>query len=133
MLLTQHAQVVDVADGALTLGFSGPGPRENFGTGGSVDILTEALIEVIGVELRINPIVSGDAPVESTPRAQRPSGAPAATPVERPEPRPEPAPPAPEAEVSADDEVLDATHNAEELLSNTFAAELISVREAEER
>ena len=35
MLLSQHAQVVDLADGVLTLGFSGPGPRENFGTGGS--------------------------------------------------------------------------------------------------
>ncbi|SHJ23223.1 DNA polymerase-3 subunit gamma/tau [Tessaracoccus bendigoensis DSM 12906] len=135
MLLSQHAQVVDVADGALTLGFSGPGPRENFGQGGSVDILADSLIEVIGVELRINPVVSGDTPDEPAPRAQRPSGTPAAT-VERPEPRPEPAPPVPpptEPEVSADDEVLDATHNAEELLSNTFAAELISVREAEER
>ena len=135
MLLSQHAQVIEVADGALTLGFSGPGPRENFGAGGSVDILVDSLIEVIGVELRVvATVTSGEAPTEQQVPQQRPSGAP----VTAPEPRPEPVsaptpPPAVEAEVSNDDEVLDATHNAEELLSNTFAAELISVRETEER
>ena len=135
MLLSQHAQVIEVADGALTLGFSGPGPRENFGAGGSVDILVDSLIEVIGVELRVvATVTSGEAPTEQQVPQQRPSGAP----VTAPEPRPEPVsaptpPPAVEAEVSNDDEVLDATHNAEELLSSTFAAELISVRETEER
>ena len=44
--------------------------------------------------------------------------------------REEPAPPS--EEVSADDAVLDAGHNAEELLSSTFGAEVISVREADE-
>lgn len=133
MLLAQHAQVVEVSEGTLTLGFSGPGPRENFGAGGSIDVLADALIEVIGVELRIHPIVSGDAPADEVAH-QRPSGAPVAA-AERPEPRQEPVAPQarPEAEVSNDDEVLDATNNAEELLSNTFAAELIAVREAEER
>ncbi len=136
MLLAQHAQVIDVADGALTLGFSGPGPKENFGSGGSIDVLVDSLIEVIGVELRINPIVSGDTPVEAA-QQQRPSGAPVAQPSP-PEPRqqaaaPEPASRSTEPEVSNDDEVLDPTNNAEELLSSTFAAELISVREADER
>ena len=136
MLLAQHAQVIDVADGALTLGFSGPGPKENFGSGGSIDVLVDSLIEVIGVELRINPIVSGDTPVEAV-QQQRPSGAPVAQPSP-PEPRqqaaaPEPASRSTEPEVSNDDEVLDPTNNAEELLSSTFAAELISVREADER
>ncbi|WP_077687718.1 DNA polymerase III subunit gamma and tau [Tessaracoccus aquimaris] len=136
MLLAQHAQVIDVADGALTLGFSGPGPKENFGSGGSIDVLVDSLIEVIGVELRVNPIVSGDAPAEAV-QQQRPSGAPVAQPSP-PEPRqqaatPEPASRSTEPEVSNDDEVLDPTNNAEELLSSTFAAELISVREADER
>lgn len=90
---------------------------------------------MIGVELRVVPTVtSGEAPTEQQAPQQRPSGAPVAAPEPRPEPVPAPTPPpAVEAEVSNDDEVLDATHNAEELLSNTFAAELISVRETEER
>ncbi|MFT3887959.1 MAG: DNA polymerase III subunit gamma and tau [Arachnia sp.] len=131
MLLAQHAQVVDLADGVLTLGFSGPGPRENFGTGGSVEVLAEALVEVIGVEVRINAIVAaGESPAAP---AQRPSG----TPVRAPEPEPAPTPaappppPAPTEEVSAEDEVLDAAHNAEELLSAAFGAEVIAVRDAE--
>ncbi len=131
MLLSQHAQVVDLADGVLTLGFSGPGPRENFGTGGSAEVLVEALVEVIGVEVRINAIVtSGEAPAAP---AQRPSGAA----VRAPEPEPASAPvavappPPPSEEVSAEDEVLDAAHNAEELLSSAFGAEVIAVRDAE--
>ena len=133
MLLSQYAQVVDLADGVLTLGFSGPGPRENFGTGGSAEVLVEALVEVIGVEVRINAIVSsGEAPAAAAP-TQRPSG----TPVRAPDPEPSPAPvvaappPPPSEEVSAEDEVLDAAHNAEELLSSTFGAEVIAVRDAE--
>ncbi len=131
MLLSQHAQVVDLADGVLTLGFSGPGPRENFGTGGSAEVLVEALVEVIGVEVRVNAIVaSGEAPA-AAPAApsQRPSGTPVRAP--EPEPAPTPPPPAPSEEVSAEDEVLDAAHNAEELLSSTFGAEVIAVRDAE--
>ncbi|NHB85397.1 hypothetical protein G7085_14325 [Tessaracoccus sp. HDW20] len=92
MLLSQHAQVIDVADGALTLGFSGSGPRENFGAGGSVDVLVDALIEVIGVELRINPVVSGPPPSSHTqssvPQVRRwcPSSGP--RPPQRPRRRP---------------------------------------------
>ena len=40
-------------------------------------------------------------------------------------------PPPPSEEVSAEDEVLDAAHNAEELLSSAFGAEVIAVRDAE--
>ncbi|MBK7822529.1 MAG: DNA polymerase III subunit gamma and tau [Tessaracoccus sp.] len=131
MLLSQHAQVIDLADGVLTLGFSGPGPRENFGSGGSAEVLVEALVEVIGVEVRINAIVaSGDAPAVVAP-AQRPSGAPVRAPEPEPAPVPAVPPPAPSEEVSAEDEVLDAVHNAEELLSSTFGAEVIAVRDAE--
>ena len=134
MLLSNHAQVADVADGALILGFDAPGPRENFGSGGSADVLSEALIEVIGVDLRIQSVLSSGE--QETRPAQRPSGTPAAAP--EPEPRPEPQqrqqdqPPPPSEQVSADDAVLDAGHNAEELLSNTFGAEVISVRDADE-
>ncbi|WP_425584642.1 DNA polymerase III subunit gamma and tau [Tessaracoccus lubricantis] len=134
MLLSNHAQVVDVADGALVLGFDSPGPRENFGSGGSADVLADALIEVIGVELRIQSVLaSGEQ--EARPE-QRPQGAPVVQP--EPEPQPEPQqqrrmePPPPSEQVSADDAVLDAGHNAEELLSNAFGAEVISVRDADD-
>ncbi|HJE52638.1 MAG TPA: DNA polymerase III subunit gamma and tau [Tessaracoccus flavescens] len=131
MLLSQHAQVVDVADGVLSLGFTATGPRDNFGSGGSADVLADSLIEVIGVELRIQPVLTSGAPEEAAP-AQRPSGAPVAPPAPDLPPvaarEPEPAP---EGEVSADDAELDPAHNAEELLSSTFGAEVISVRDAE--
>ncbi|MHA6525968.1 DNA polymerase III subunit gamma and tau [Tessaracoccus sp. G1721] len=131
MLLSQHAQVLDVADGVLHLGFTQSGPKDNFGTGGSQDVLADSLIQVIGVELRIQPVLtSGDEPA-ATPR-QRPSGAPVAQPP-APEPQPQAAPdPSPEPEVSVDDEVLDSAHNAEELLSATFGAEVIAVRDINE-
>lgn len=133
MLLSQHAQVIDVADGALVLGFESPGPRENFGSGGSTDVLADAIIEVIGVELRIQSVLSSGE--QDARPAQRPSGAPVTAP--EPEARPEPQqraaePPPPSEQVSSDDAVLDAGHNAEELLSNTFGAEIISVRDADE-
>ncbi|MDO5677192.1 MAG: DNA polymerase III subunit gamma and tau [Propionibacteriaceae bacterium] len=133
MLLSQHAQVIEVADGALVLGFEAPGPRENFGSGGSTDVLADAIIEVIGVELRIQSVLSSGE--QDARPAQRPSGAPVAAP--EPEPRQEPQqwaaaePPPPSEQVSSDDAVLDAGHNAEELLSNTFGAEIISVRDAD--
>lgn len=124
---------MDVADGVLTLGFSSPGPRENFGSGGSDDVLADSLIQVIGVELRINAVLSSGE--ETTAPAQRPAGGRAAAPAPAPEPESQRTPPQPErqpeTEVSSDDEVLDVAHNAEELLSSTFGAEVISVREAE--
>ena len=98
---------------------------------GSADVLADSLIEVIGVELRIQPVLTSGAPEEAAP-AQRPSGAPVAPPAPDLPPvaarEPEPAP---EGEVSADDAELDPAHNAEELLSSTFGAEVISVRDAE--
>ena len=134
MLLTQHAQVVDVADGLLTLGFSAAGPRENFGSGGSQDVLADALIEVIGVELRIQAVLASGEPDAAPVAQQRPTGTP--VPQAAPEPERRAAPPPPpmeeETEVSVDDEVLDAVHNAEELLSSTFGAEVIAVRDADQ-
>ena len=131
MLLSQHAQVLDVVDGVLHLGFAQPGPRDNFGTGGSQDVLADSLIQVMGVELRIHTVLtSGDQP-SAQPR-QRPSGAPVAQPP-APEPPAQAQPdPSPEPEVSVDDEVLDSVHNAEELLSAAFGAEVISVRDLNE-
>lgn len=134
MLLSNHAQVLEVADGALTLGFDAQGPKENFASGvGSADVLSDALIEVIGVELRIVAVLAGGE--QAARPAQRPQGAPAVEPEpeRRAQPQEErPAQQPPSEQVSADDAVLDAAHNAEELLSSTFGAEVISVRGADE-
>ncbi|WP_203568032.1 DNA polymerase III subunit gamma and tau [Aestuariimicrobium ganziense] len=59
MILTQHAQVLDVQGGALTLGFSNPGARENFNSSGSSDILRDCIVEVLSADLAIVPIVDG--------------------------------------------------------------------------
>jgi len=130
MLLSQHAQVLDVADGVLHLGFAQTGPRDNFGSGGSQDVLADAIIETIGVELRINAVLASGEQAQERP-AQRPSGAPVAPPPP-PEPVRAPEPPEPDVDISSDDEVLDSAHNAEELLSSTFGAEIIAVRDADD-
>ncbi|WP_077344152.1 DNA polymerase III subunit gamma and tau [Tessaracoccus flavus] len=146
MLLSQHAQVLDVSDGALMLGFSAVGPRDNFTSGGSQDVLADAIIETIGVELRIQAVVSdADHPERrpAAPSAERPPveapepperREPQEAPRQRPEPARQPEPPAREeppedTAISADDQVLDPTHNAEELLTSAFGAEVISVRD----
>ena len=127
MLLSQNARVQEVRDGMLVLGFVNPGARDNFGRGGSSDLLAHAIIEVLGVELRIQGVVAEGAAPE---RGQREAGAPV---VDRqPAPRPEPQQPAPEPEpddgqLSSDDEEFDGTHNAAELLGREFGAEIISV------
>ncbi|WGT48486.1 DNA polymerase III subunit gamma and tau [Tessaracoccus lacteus] len=215
MLLAQHAQVLDVSDGVLTLGFSAAGPRENFGSGGSADVLADSMIEVMGVELHITTVVNDGSTPPDAPQQQRPAAAPPADqrvqPVDqRPQPeRVHQADPAPverhpsaeqrpagaevsgadpstssgnrgggsgnrdgsgpstssrnrggdsgpstssgnrgassgpstssgnresrnrENEVSAEDAVLDAEHNAEELLSTELGAEIIAVRDAD--
>ncbi len=59
MMLSKHAQVLDVTDGQLLLGFSDAGARENFSSSGVVDLLIQAIVAVIGVEVRIQAVMSG--------------------------------------------------------------------------
>ncbi|NLE97207.1 MAG: DNA polymerase III subunit gamma and tau, partial [Propionibacterium sp.] len=127
MLLSQHAQVQDVQEGMLVLGFANAGARDNFGSGGSHDILVDAIIETLGVELRIQGVVANE---ELAQRGQRsPGAAPEPPPASMPDRDPEP-PPEPEyAEMSDDDEEFDGGTNAEELLGREFGAEIISVDE----
>lgn len=126
MLLSQNSQVQEVADGTLVLGFANPGARDNFGQGGSHDVLVDSIIEVLGVELRVQGVVANEKLAQ---RGQRSAG----TMPEQPQPpsRPEPEPPPePEyVETSADDEELDASSNAEALLSRELGAQVISVEE----
>ena len=83
--LTSNAQVMGVADGVLTLGFHNPGARDSFAGGGSPEILRQAIIDVLGADWRIDPIVApGSSPggaQQGTPPAQaRPASAAAAAP-----------------------------------------------------
>ena len=82
ILLSQNAQVIEVRDGVLTLGFNNAGARDNFSSGGSTDVLADSLIEVIGAALKINAIVDG------TPRSHEQTAAGRSA-------RPEPAPQSP--------------------------------------
>ncbi len=66
MLLSQHAQVLDLRDGALVLGFNNQGARDNFTAGGSHDVLRDCLIDLIGVDLRIEAITEGTATKEAS-------------------------------------------------------------------
>ena len=59
ILLSQNAQVVDVDGNVLVLGFANQGARDSFASGGSQDILRDAMVEVMGADLRINAILEG--------------------------------------------------------------------------
>ncbi|MFV0428789.1 MAG: DNA polymerase III subunit gamma and tau [Arachnia sp.] len=131
MLLSQNAQVVDLTEGQLLLGFSNSGARENFTSSGSNDVLADSLIQVIGADLRIQAILTDPS---GGPQERRPQQRPPARPQEPPAPveqhREEPPPPEPEPdvepEIGADDaDLTDAHATASALLSATFDAEVI--------
>jgi DNA polymerase-3 subunit gamma/tau len=74
ILLSQNAQVAEVRDGTLTLSMANAGAKDSFGRGGSEDILREALVVVLGADLRIATVV--DTAAESrTGTATAPQGA----------------------------------------------------------
>lgn len=144
ILLSQNAQVVEVREGVLTLGMANQGARDSFGRGGSADVLREAILQVVGVSLHIQPILDVAA-------GQTPSDSPG------PEPEPEPAgeppepltrsaaaqaarenlratrsgtgetpPDEPEAEPSRADVSLDDDTSSDDLLKKHLGAELIA-------
>ncbi|MBC7277320.1 DNA polymerase III subunit gamma and tau [Nocardioides sp.] len=86
-LVGQNAQVVDFRDGVLTLGFASPGLRDRFATGGHEPVLGQALVNVIGIQPKIEAIVAGGG--QSAPQRQAPPPQPS-------QPR-EPAQPQPQA------------------------------------
>jgi DNA polymerase-3 subunit gamma/tau len=57
ILLSQNAQVVGFDGTTLQLGFANPGARDSFVSGGSEDVLKQALGEALGVQWRIEAIV----------------------------------------------------------------------------
>lgn len=55
--LAQNSQVVAFNGGVLSLGFSNAGARQSFESGGSLEIVRQAAIDVLGVDWRIEAIV----------------------------------------------------------------------------
>jgi len=70
ILLSQNAEPVEARDDMLTLGFSNPGARDSYMSGGSQQLLSQALATVTGQRWRINAIVVGP---DAASRQQRPS------------------------------------------------------------
>ncbi|HEY3337506.1 MAG TPA: DNA polymerase III subunit gamma and tau [Propionicimonas sp.] len=143
ILLSQNAQVVEVREGVLTLGLANVGARDSFGRGGSPDVLREAILEVIGVALHINPIVdvTAEAPAPSgPPEPAAPPRSPASPPRSQAAEaarsniratRSQATPPEPAIEPSRDDAVVDeAGQTTDELLMRHLGAELIAEEDA---
>jgi len=139
ILLSQNAQVVEVREGILTLGLANVGARDSFGRGGSPDVLREAILEVLGAALHINPIVD-DTAIAPTPSGSTQSPAPPSSPASPPRSqaaeaarsnlratRSEATPPEPTVEPSRDDVVVDeGGATTDELLMKHLGAELIA-------
>jgi DNA polymerase-3 subunit gamma/tau len=143
ILLSQNAQVVEVREGVLTLGLANVGARDSFGRGGSPDVLREAILEVIGAALHINPIVdaTAEAPAPSSaPEPVAPPSSPASPPRSQAAEaarsnlratRSQATPPEPTVEPSRDDVVVDeGGATTDELLMKHLGAELIAEDEA---
>jgi DNA polymerase-3 subunit gamma/tau len=84
ILLSQNAHVTDVRDGTLLLAMGNVGARDSFGKGGSEDVLREALVVVLGVDLKLQTMVdsgthvpAASARIEPSDRFGLSSGSPA--------------------------------------------------------
>ncbi|MFT3873344.1 MAG: DNA polymerase III subunit gamma and tau [Nocardioides sp.] len=86
--LTQNAQVVAVDATTLTLGFTNAGARDSFAKGGSVEIVRQAAIDVVGADWRIEAIIDPGATPEQPPPSDDPweAAPPAASARATPEP-----------------------------------------------
>ncbi len=97
ILLSQNAQVKDVSDGVLTIGFGGEGAAKNFRTGGAAEILRQALIDELGVDWRVEGIIDGPSPQAPSRTVREPESRAAAAPTESREAPSEQAPSPPVA------------------------------------
>jgi DNA polymerase-3 subunit gamma/tau len=59
LLLSQNAQVKDLHDGIITIGFASAGAAKNFRSSGADEILHQALIDELGVDWRVEGIIDG--------------------------------------------------------------------------
>ena len=77
-LLSHNAQVAGLEEGRLTLAMVNAGARDSFLRGGSDEIVREALIQVLGVDWKVDAIVDPSTePVEGKSKQAAPSAGPA--------------------------------------------------------
>jgi DNA polymerase III subunit gamma/tau len=57
ILLSQHAQIIGVDANRLQLAFDSPGPRSNFTASGHDELVRQAIIDVLGLDLQVEAIV----------------------------------------------------------------------------
>lgn len=138
ILLSQNSKVVELREGVLTLGLANPGARESFAKGGSIEVLREAILEVVGAAVQIETIVDATAEAEAVtapapseaaptpaPRSEAAKAARASLRPTRNRPSPQTAD-EPEPEPDRDDaEVTGDAASTEELLMKHLGAELI--------
>ncbi|MEJ5867463.1 DNA polymerase III subunit gamma and tau, partial [Pseudokineococcus sp. 5B2Z-1] len=91
-LVSQHARVHEVSGGAVRLAFSSSGLADAFRRGPHGDVVRRALVDVIGLDLPVEPVVDGGGGPPEAPRGGGGPG-PAATAPAAPRPG-APAPPA---------------------------------------
>ncbi len=72
LLLSQNAQVKDLHDGIITIGFASAGAAKNFKSSGADQILQQALIDELGVDWRVEGIIDG--PGDTTAAKATPGG-----------------------------------------------------------
>jgi DNA polymerase-3 subunit gamma/tau len=108
-LVSQYAQVLDYDGKRLLLGFDSAGRAQSFGRGAHPDFLRQALIDVIGLDCKVEAMASSDfrsgpsissapavapppprpaAPAQAPVQAQAPAQAPRETPREQAAPEP---------------------------------------------
>jgi DNA polymerase-3 subunit gamma/tau len=87
ILLSQNAHVAELRGDTLLLAMTNAGARDSFGRGGSEDILREALVVVLGADLKVEAMVepgnaSAASPRTPPPAPVAPEPAPSAEPVD---------------------------------------------------
>jgi DNA polymerase-3 subunit gamma/tau len=84
VLLSQNAQVSAFDGTTVTVGMSSAGARDSFVGRGSDEILRQALIDVLGIEARVEAIVDGGSAAPSPPRGEQAKPAPQPPPASDP-------------------------------------------------
>ena len=75
-LLSQNAQVMDVAGGVITIGLTNAGARDSFVRGGHDELLRQALLDELGVDWSVEAIIDGSTLSGRTSRRPEPPSAP---------------------------------------------------------
>jgi DNA polymerase-3 subunit gamma/tau len=144
MLLMEQVQVASVDDRVLVLAFTNEGKRRGFAASGHDEIVRQALIDVLGLDRRIDavldpkaaeaspppaaPVASAPEPTPEPPHANEPPAKPAAAAPAEPAPRSETAESVDVSEVGEqdDDEVLDPGLSGAQLIQRELGGRVIS-------